>query len=430
MDFLNPQQRLQFLQHLVDIQRNIAIFDAGLGQIIQARRRRRRPRARRLVWTRPWLLRRPIYGHYETLLAELNREDIPAFRNYTRMDPDMFYELVERLTPRIQKQDTWYRKALEPGLKVAITLRYLATGDSYHSLMYNFRVAHNTISYIVRDVCKSIIDEYAAEVISAPTTEAEWLQIAELFSTRWNFHNCLGAMDGKHIAIKCPKGGGSLYFNYKKFHSIVLMALVDADYKFIWIDVGANGSASDAQIFNSSELKECIENRQIGLPADAPIPNDDKDIPYFIIGDDAFPLRTWLMKPFSRRDMEMEERIFNYRLSRARRVSENAFGIMANRWRCLLKPQEQNPKIVESIVSACCCLHNLCRIRYPGNPPLDRDDGNHGLIPGDWRNNTDLTELQRLRGNVGTRQARKQRLYLKKYYSSEAGAVPWQNDMV
>ncbi len=118
-------------------------------------------------------------------------------------------------------------------------------------------------------------------------------------------------MDGKHIAIKCPKGDGSLYFNYKKFHSIALMALVDADYKFIWIDVVANGSDSDAQIFNSSELRECIESGDIGLPADAPVPNDDRPTPFFIIGDDAFPLHTWLMKLFSRRNMEMDEHIFN-----------------------------------------------------------------------------------------------------------------------
>ncbi len=180
-DFLNPDQHLHCLQHLVDIQRDIAQFD-GIAQVGLARRRLRVGN-RRVVWVRPWLLRRPIYGHYETLLAELNREDIPAFWNYTRMDPDMFFELVERLTPRIQKQDTWYRKALQPGFKVAVTLRHLATGDSYHSLMYNFRVAYNTISSIVRDVCQGIMDEYAREVFAALTTEAEWLQIAELFSS-------------------------------------------------------------------------------------------------------------------------------------------------------------------------------------------------------------------------------------------------------
>ncbi len=125
-------------------------------------------------------------------------------------------------------------------------------------------------------------------MIVAPITEAEWLQIADIFSSLWNIHNCLGVMDGKPIAIKCPKGGGSFYFNYKKFHSIVLMALVDADYKFIWIDVGANGCVSDAQIFNSSELYECIESCDIGLPADAPVPNDGRPTPFFIISDDVF----------------------------------------------------------------------------------------------------------------------------------------------
>ncbi len=146
MDFLNPAQHLQFLQHLVDIQGDIAECDRAIAQVVPARRRRRVGNRRRAVWVRAWLLRRPIYGHYETLLAELNREDLPAFRNYTSMDPDMFFELVDRLPPRIEKQDTWYWKALQPGLKVAITLRCLAKGDSYYSLVYNFRVAHNTIS--------------------------------------------------------------------------------------------------------------------------------------------------------------------------------------------------------------------------------------------------------------------------------------------
>ncbi len=108
------------------------------------------------------------------------------------------------------------------------------------------------------------------------------------------------------------------------------MAIVDADYKFIWIDVGTSGSASDAQICNSSELRECIESGDIGLPVDVPLPNNDRPTPFFIIGDDKFPLRTWLIKPFSWRNMEMDECIFNYRLSCAHRVSENDFGIMPN----------------------------------------------------------------------------------------------------
>ena len=90
-----------------------------------------------------------------------------------------------------------------------------------------------------------------------------------------------------NIDITCPKNGGLLYYSYKGFHSIVLMALVDADYKIIWVDIGANGSAYAAAIFNHSEMKEAaIENGTIGFP------NDDSPMPYFIIGDKAVPLRT------------------------------------------------------------------------------------------------------------------------------------------
>ena len=141
----------------------------------------------------------------------------------------------------------------------------------------------------------------------------------------------MGALDGKHIAIRCPANGGSLYYNYKGFHSIVLMGLVDADYKFIYVSIGASASGSDGGVFAETDLKATLEDGSIGLPEPSPLPNDDKPMPYHIVADDAFPLKTWLMKPLPQRKMTVEQRIFNYRLSRARRVVENAFGLLAAR---------------------------------------------------------------------------------------------------
>jgi len=126
-------------------------------------------------------------------MAELREEDIASFRNFVRMDPQMLQELCARLGPRFEGTDTWMTKALSPKLKLAITLRHLATGDSYRSLMYGFRMAHNTISLIVRQVCRAIAEEYAPEVISTPTMP-EWLQIADQFGARWQFHHALGGI--------------------------------------------------------------------------------------------------------------------------------------------------------------------------------------------------------------------------------------------
>ena len=255
---------------------------------------------------------------------------------------------------------------------------------SYHSLAFSFRVAHNTISKFVPEVCRAIVEEYKNEVFQTPTTPAEWKRVADEFRDRWNCPHCCGAIDGKHVCLKQPKGSGSLFFNYKGFFSIVLLAVVDASYKFLWADVGANGSSSDCGVYNRSELEPALREGYIGFPDPEPLPNDDKDFPYFLVGDDAFPLRAYMMKPFSHRYMNKEERIFNYRLSRARRVVENAFGILANRFRCLLGQLETVPDTAIDIVKACLCLHNLMRIRYPNmqNADIEAAENQDQMNPG------------------------------------------------
>ncbi|XP_052280742.1 uncharacterized protein LOC127878263 [Dreissena polymorpha] len=91
-----------------------------------------------------------------------------------------------------------------------------------------------------------------------PTEPEEWKAIADQFAAKWQFTHAIGALYGKHVAIRCPKNGGSLYYNYKCYHSVVLMALVDADYQFIWVNIGSQGRCSDAQIWNQSVLKLAI----------------------------------------------------------------------------------------------------------------------------------------------------------------------------
>ena len=221
--------------------------------------------------------------------------------------------------------------------------------------------------------------------------------------------HCVGALDGKHVRIQCPARTGSLYYNYKKFFSVILFALCDADYKFIWTEVGCNGIASDAQIFNQCELK-----------------------PYFIAVDNTFPLKTWLMKPFSARGVDVRCRIFNYRLSRGRRVIENAFGILANRFQVLLGKMRQKPKVVCKVILACICLHNLMRVRYPraNNHLVDREDRLHNVVPGAWRNNIPLAELEVQGGARLGRHVKEQRVYLSHYFTSPVGEVEWQNRMI
>ena len=139
---------LALLQHQYDL------IDLAVHHIQDYRiRRRRRRRRRRDVWVRPWIGRRRQFGIYDQLLEELRNEDHTSFKNFMRMQPKMFDELLAIVSPRITKKHTWYREPLEPGLKLAMTLRHLASGSKYSAMKYGWRVPHNTQSLIVREVC-------------------------------------------------------------------------------------------------------------------------------------------------------------------------------------------------------------------------------------------------------------------------------------
>ena len=251
--------------------------------------------------------------------------DIPGYRNFTRMEP-AFFDLIEERNPHLRKSETNFRKPLPVGLKLAVTLRHLSTGESYTSLQYQWRVGRTTIVKFVPKVCKAILCEFQKEYLICPTVPEDWKSIEEKFRNRWNVPHDVGALDGKHIAIRKPWKSGSEYFNYKGYFSLVLLALVDAEYKFLWVNVGVSGSSSDAQIFNCSKMKRRIENGTLGLPPPEPLGPGGSDLHYFLLGDDAFALMPWLVKLYSRTQLTREERIANYRISRGRRVVENAFG--------------------------------------------------------------------------------------------------------
>ena len=392
------------------------------------------PPAKKRLWARSWILQKEK-GHYDQLLPELRADDPKSYKNFLRMDHTLFSEIMERITPRIEKKDTTMRHAISSGQRLAITLRYLATGDSYQSMQYNFRVAANTISGIIPATCDAIIAEFMPEVLTCPSTEEEWKNVADYFSKRWQFHNCLGAVDGKHVAIKCPHCGGSLYYNYKGFHSIVLMALVDANYRFLYVDVGANGSCSDGGVFKDTSLYDALENGRAGVPEPLPLPGDTEDVHYALIADDAFATRIWLMKPFPHRGLDHDERVLNYRLSRARRVVENAFGILAHRFRCLLSVMQIKPENVLKVVMAACVLHNLISLRNPRQITYladTEDTGSGQLIRGQWREELGddiLADLESIPRNTSTKAAKLQRNYLKVYYIN-VGAVPWQEEFI
>ncbi|XP_045510774.1 protein ALP1-like [Colias croceus] len=339
-----------------------------------------------------WMLKMHTSGltHGSEFLAELLHEPSGQFENFCRMSSSDFEYLLEKISPIIAKKDTYWRKAIPPKVRLAVTLRFLATGDTYKSLHFLFKISSQIISKIVPEVCKAIVIVLQDEV-KWPTTAEQWQQIASQFQERWQFPHCLGSIDGKHVRMQSPIHSGSDYYNYKQYFSIVLLAVVDSNYNFMFANVGCQGRISDGGVFNNSALMEKIYGNNTNFPTESCLPGRLTKCPYVFIGDSAFALSTKIMKPYPGNPPHgSKNRIFNKRLSRARVVVENAFGTMSSIFRVFRAPLFLQPEQAKVITLTCIYLHNFLK-NSRSSRPLYASEGtfdymeNGELREGAWR---------------------------------------------
>lgn len=267
-----------------------------------------------------------------------------------------------------------------------------------------------------------------------PSSEAEWKNKAKMFEDKWNFNHCVGAMDGKHVAIEKPPGSGSCFYNYKDFFSVVLFAIVDANYEFMYVHTGTNGNVSDGGVIKYTEFYEKLMTDQLNLPPASTLPHTNIKVPYTFVGDSAFAINRHVMKPFSFKNINHEKRIFNYRLSRARRVVENAFGILATRFRIFRRKISVDIDNVDAIVLACCALHNYLRKKsntYMTDSCVDVENTNDLTFrPGDWRKqNFELVSLVQINEKQRNDEGNEVRNKFMAYFNGQ-GSVSFQEDML
>ncbi|GFY21264.1 protein ALP1-like [Trichonephila clavipes] len=292
------------------------------------------------------------------MLREFNegissREDSESYRRFLRMDVSTFEELVAFVSPSIERKNTSMREAIPAAERIALTLRYLTTGETQSSLSYQFRIAQNTIS--------------------------------------------------------------------------------DANLKFLYVDVGINGRVSDGGVWGKSKLRQAITNGDMNIPEAATLPGSASKLPFVIVADDAFPLMPNIMKPYPGSNLSKECLVFNYRLSRARRVSENAFGILAARFRVFDTAILTSVPNTKLIVLAACSLHNFLTNRskntYIPEDCAEREDILNGvLIEGNWRQNTNQLISCQMISSRGSNYAKDVRDRFCNFFNSEGDDVPWQDN--
>jgi hypothetical protein len=125
--------------------------------------------------------------------------------------------------------------------------------------------------------------------------------------------NGIGSIEGKHCLIKCPPNAGSLYFNYKICHSMNLTGVADADFCVTLFDVGAYGRENDSNVFSNSSFGKAFSSGDLNVPPMRNIPGTSISMPLYFVGDEAFPLKPNLMRPFPRRELDLAKTIFKYK---------------------------------------------------------------------------------------------------------------------
>ena len=176
------------------------------------------------------------------------------------MSLDMFQHLPTVVSPFITRKDKHMREAIGAPGQLALTIHYLAYGDSQQSLSFGYRISKSSISSIIHETCVAIWEALNKVYLRPPQHSHEWKPMSEEFHAMWNFLHCLGAINGKHIAMQCPLKSRSLNYNYKGFFSIVLLAVCDARYSFMYVDIGSYGCNNDRSVLNTCELGKAAES--------------------------------------------------------------------------------------------------------------------------------------------------------------------------
>ena len=173
--------------------------------LLRRRLRRNEEKSKKKMWVRNIFQDRHLKGEFHLLVNELRLFDHELFFVCFRMSPSTFEELLSWVAPHIIRQTTRFRDPVHPNERLAVTLRYLATGDAKSTIALSYRISPTTVGRIVDETCKVVwMVLLERNYLSVPNSQAAWKTIAKACNEKWNFPHCLVAIDGKHVVMQAP----------------------------------------------------------------------------------------------------------------------------------------------------------------------------------------------------------------------------------
>ncbi|KAM9354101.1 uncharacterized protein KZ484_012284 [Pholidichthys leucotaenia] len=314
------------------------------------------------IRTRPWSTIPSTDWWERVVMTEFQPSD---WLNKFRMSRETFFYLCDKLRPHLARQDTRFRLALPVEKRVAVALWRLASNIEYRTISNLFGVGKSTVCRCVRDMCHAIVALLGSSYLRSPTDQ-ELEDSAQLFSSQWGFPHCVAAIATLHTDIITPSNNASSYINPAGWLSVMSQVAVNGRGLFWDVCASFPGGTDPADIFQNSSLWATAAEGGLS-PAVKPH-FMGKTLRYVLLGEACYPLQSWLMKAYpeekgrrvAQAALTEPQQLFNRRLGRALRVSEEALLRLRARWQCLSKRNDCGLDVVPTMILACCILHNMC----------------------------------------------------------------------
>ncbi|GAB6021949.1 hypothetical protein CHUAL_014176 [Chamberlinius hualienensis] len=276
------------------------------------------------------------------------------YREHLRVSKDVFNLLCCELEEEMKTVDTRFRKCIPVKIKIAASLYYLAEDCAYKTVAQLFGLGKRSVIRYVHLFCISVKSVLLKKYVPTPT-QSDIVDLADNFNTKFGMMNVIGCIDCCHIPISCPVSDRNI--DRKCFYSVILQGVVDHKGSFWDIDVGWPGSVRDTQEFTTTRLYKKVKH---GFLPESDLYLNNQCIPYHLIGDGAYPLLEWIMKPFTGHNLGEKEQNFNHHLSIARITVEHAFCRLRSQWKRLTKRCDCKLENTINMIISCVVLHNMC----------------------------------------------------------------------
>ncbi|GBG87424.1 hypothetical protein CBR_g45481 [Chara braunii] len=302
-----------------------------------------------------WWVKRKTGGTWEDLRPADDATD-DYFRNKLRMSPRVFCEIVENLSPILQRRVTFYREPLQPDQIVAYALYRWASGKTYENSSCSFGIGRASGLVAVRDVTVALLSVYR-EKVAWPTGVRKAI-VLRAFADK-GFPNRHGCIDCTHIYVDKPANAPAEdYYDRKRRFSVVAQVVVDLDLRILNVFVGYPGSCHDVRIIHLSTLWSRAAAGELftGPPVLLPFQVHTNG---YLLSNNGYPSSQWMVVPFGGMAQHPLESRFDSKQKTARGAVGRAFGRLKGMWSLFLGSHKTNMETLPQQFVAVCILHNI-----------------------------------------------------------------------